>query len=187
MQSKWIEGYEGYYKITDQAEVISYCQYESGKVLKPHLNLNGYLTVNLRGKQVKLHQLVANAFVPGKKEGLVINHKDGNKLNCLPSNLEWVTQSENMLHAYATGLHKPSIRPKGPKGPVKGSRRVAQKDINDNIIATFNSITEAARAIKPDSRSLNSVASNIKQVCEGYNYNGYIKETAYGYKWSYVD
>lgn len=55
MQSKWIEGYEGHYKITDQAEVISYCKDKNGKVLKPHLNLTGYLTVELRGKEFKLH------------------------------------------------------------------------------------------------------------------------------------
>ena len=88
MRSKWIEGYEGRYKITDQAKVISYCKDKNGKVLKPYLNKHGYLTVELGGKRFKLHQLVANAFVPGKKEGLVINHKDGNKVNCLPSNLE---------------------------------------------------------------------------------------------------
>ena len=184
MQSKWIEGYEGYYKITDQAEVISYCRDRNGKVLKPHLNSHGYLTVRLRGKEFKLHQLVATAFVPGKMEGLVPNHKDGNKTNCLPSNLEWVTRSENTLHAYATGLCKPK---RGPRGPRTDSRRIAQKDINGNVIAIFSSITEAARATKPDSRPLTSATCQIKQVCEGYNYNGYIRETAYGYKWSYAD
>lgn len=61
MQSKWIEGYEGRYKITDQAEVISYCKDKNGKVLKPHLNLTGYLTVELRGKEFKLlNQLVCH-------------------------------------------------------------------------------------------------------------------------------
>lgn len=181
MQSKWIEGYEGSYKVTDQAEVISYCKDPNGKVLKPHLNLNGYLTVELRGKEVKLHQLVANAFVPGKKEDLVPNHKDGDKTNCLPSNLEWVTKSENTLHAYATGLCPRD------KGPRKDNRRIVQKDKNGTVIATFNSITEAARATKPDSMLLASAVSKIKQVCEGYIYNGYTRKTAYGYKWSYAD
>lgn len=181
MQSKWIEGYEGYYKITDQAEVISYCRHPNGKVLKPRLNSDGYLIVNLKGKVFRLHQLVASAFVPGKKVGLVPNHKDGDKTNCLPSNLEWVTYSENTLHAYAMGLCKPN------RGPRRDSRRIAQKDKNDNVIAIFNSLTEAARAIKPESRSLRSVAGHIKQVCDGCNHNGYILETAYGYKWSYAD
>ena len=181
MQSKWIEGYEGYYKITDQAEVISYYKDKNGKVLKPHLNLNGYLTVELSGKEFKLHQLVANAFVPGKKEGLIPNHKGGNKANCLPSNLEWVTRSENTLHAYAIGLCPRN------KGPRKDSRQIAQKDKNGTVIATFNSITEAAIATKPDSMPLASAVSKIKQVCEGYTYNGYARRTAYGYKWSYAD
>lgn len=181
MQSKWIEGYEGHYKITDQAEVISYCKDKNGKVLKPHLNLTGYLTVELRGKEFKLHQLVANAFVPGKKEGLVPNHKDGNKTNCLPSNLEWVTRSENTIHAYATGLCPHNKRHR------KDSRQIAQKDKNGTIIATFNSITEAAIATKPASMPLASAVSKIKQVCEGYTYNGHTRRTAYGYKRSYAD
>ena len=73
------------------------------------------------------------------------------------------------------------------KGPRKDNRRVVQKDKNGNVIATFNSITEAARATKPDSMSLASAVSKIKQVCEGYTYNGYTRKAAYGYKWSYTD
>ena len=46
-----------------------------------------------------LHTLIGKAFVPGYKPGLVINHKDGNGLNCHPDNLEWVTQKENIHHS----------------------------------------------------------------------------------------
>ena len=55
-----------------------------------------------------IHRLVAQAFLPNEKEQ--VNHKDGNKLNNHVDNLQWVTQSENMKHAYDTGLLVPYDR-----------------------------------------------------------------------------
>lgn len=57
-----------------------------------------------------LHRLRALAFIPFPKgiteENGVCNHKDGNKLNCDIENLEWVTTSQNNIHAVMTGLKK---------------------------------------------------------------------------------
>lgn len=79
----------------------------SGRVLSPGV-VSGYLKVspfiNGVGKQVSVHRLVALAFhgVPdGERQ---VNHIDGNKRNNTPSNLEWVTASENVRHAFRTGL-----------------------------------------------------------------------------------
>jgi hypothetical protein len=65
---------------------------------------HGYLTFWVLGKRLTIHKSVAIAFVPGQKEGLVVNHKDGNKLNNDPENLEWITNFENLLHARDNGL-----------------------------------------------------------------------------------
>lgn len=59
-----------------------------------------YLTTN----GVLIHLLVARAFCPNPNGKKVVNHKDGNKYNNCASNLEWVTQSENIKHAFETGL-----------------------------------------------------------------------------------
>lgn len=59
------------------------------------------------GKQVNvhIHVLVARHFLPtGYFEGAFVNHKDGNKHNNHKDNLEWVTRSENELHAHRIGL-----------------------------------------------------------------------------------
>lgn len=78
------------------------------KILSPATDSYGYLVVGITRKGElkgrKVHRLVAQAFVPNPQNKPEINHKDGDKKNNLPSNLEWVTQWENQVHATQTGL-----------------------------------------------------------------------------------
>lgn len=79
------------------------------KVVKWGYSVDGYPKVKLRlGVNSRIcrlvHRLVALSFVDGYAPGLDVNHIDGNKLNTHPSNLEWVTRRENILHAYRIGL-----------------------------------------------------------------------------------
>lgn len=79
------------------------------KTIRPIFTTStGYFGVSLKNngkwKNQLLHRLIASAFVPGKEDGLVINHINGNKIDNSPSNLEWVTREENMEHAFRTGL-----------------------------------------------------------------------------------
>ena len=72
--------------------------------LRLKINNWGYLTISVRQnksyKTVLIHHQVALSFCEGWREGLQVNHKDGNKFNNRAENLEWVTQSENTLHSY---------------------------------------------------------------------------------------
>ena len=87
------------------------------KELKMHMNKQGYLVVVIsRGRNrkiaVKIHRAVAENFVDGFSENLVVNHKDGNKTNNNAENLEWVTQKENATHALKNGLYTMSQKVK---------------------------------------------------------------------------
>lgn len=66
---------------------------------------NRYKTVTF-DKRYKVHRLVAEHLVPNPNPSLYtqVNHIDGDRSNNAASNLEWVTSSQNVKHAYSTGL-----------------------------------------------------------------------------------
>ena len=76
------------------------------KVLKGYMDFKGYqrVCIHCRGegirKDLKVHRLVAEAFVPNPDNKPQVNHIDGNKQNNAASNLEFCTNQENQLHAY---------------------------------------------------------------------------------------
>lgn len=102
--SKWvtIEGHPGY-EVSRMGQVRNI---KTGKILAPYDDGSGYLRVKLDGENCRLHILVAVAHVPNPYNKGVVNHKKGKKHDCRASQLEWVTQSENVSHAWAIGLRK---------------------------------------------------------------------------------
>lgn len=76
----------------------------SGKILKPG-DCRGYLIVNLNPDgTIAVHRLVALTFLTNRRE--TVNHKNGIKTDNRLCNLEWVTRTENQLHAVRTGLRR---------------------------------------------------------------------------------
>jgi len=121
MKEKWkdIKLYEGLYQISSFGRVKSLNRITSNvdgifrelkeKILKQSISNEYYsITLNKLGikKRFTVHRFVALAFIPNPENKEQVNHKDGNKLNNMKSNLEWNTKSENQLHAYAIGLQK---------------------------------------------------------------------------------
>lgn len=93
------------YEVDARGNVYSTHRGVERRRLRPGLASNGYLTVSLHRKSYTVHSIVRAAFLPGG-DGLVINHKDGNKQNNRLENLELVTSSENNRHAFTHGLRK---------------------------------------------------------------------------------
>lgn len=81
----------------------------TGRVLRPLILTKGYRGVRLyesgNGKTLKIHRLVAHAFVSGYFEGAQVNHLDGDKSNNNVENLEWCTGQENHKHKLLSGLN----------------------------------------------------------------------------------
>lgn len=106
---KDVEGYNGVYQVSNFGEVRNVTRHNH--LLKPSYgngHAYGHVSLSRNGKMTccLVHRLVAIAFVEnpdGKRE---VNHIDGNKRNNHASNLEWVTPSENHIHALKTGLRK---------------------------------------------------------------------------------
>lgn len=97
---KDILGYEGIYKVSDHARVMSVTQ---KRILVPRYNkVHGRYEFTLyngvKPKCQKRYRLVAHAFVANPEKKRTVNHLDGDKTNDLPSNLEWVSQGENNDH-----------------------------------------------------------------------------------------
>jgi hypothetical protein len=100
-----IAGYDGRYEVSDLGRVR---RTADGYILKdqPWGN-DGYRKVTLsaknKSKSFLVHRLVACHFIPADPVRPLVNHKDGSRTNNAVENLEWCTQSENLLHASRLG------------------------------------------------------------------------------------
>ena len=92
---------------------------------------NDYINISIDKKIHQLHRLVALHFCENPNNKLQVNHIDGDKTNNKAKNLEWVTQSENLLHMYKINKHLVKI--------------IEKLDSDNNVIERFDSIAEAKR------------------------------------------
>lgn len=143
---------------------------KSGQILNPGIGGNGYKQVSLKmndtGKFRKqyVHRLVAQYWLDNPENKREVNHKNLDRTDNRAENLEWLTPSENQKHKFENSDYKTSNRP------------VAQMDLNDNIIAIFDSVIAAAR-------ELNISRQGIDKVVHGT----YGRITAGGYKWKFLN
>jgi hypothetical protein len=121
------------------------------KILTPILNTKGYFKVRLNIEQgfvknLNVHSLVAEAFLNYKFNNydLIVNHIDGNKLNNSLTNLELVSQKENINHAWSLNL---------------SNNNHFKKAIYINGIL-FNSFNDACKFLNVDR---NTIAKSVKR------------------------
>jgi hypothetical protein len=107
LKPRWKAVADSFYLISDFGVVRNE---KTGRELKPYPNNKGYLYVELQikgdQKRFYIHRLVAQYFVDGYKDGLVVNHKDCDKQNNYYQNLEWISVRDNCIHAHKNGMGK---------------------------------------------------------------------------------
>ena len=173
-QWKDIKNYEGIYQASNLGRVKRLYKNGKEKILTQRMQ-NGYMVVDLciRGqrKNLKVHRLIAEAYIINPLGKPCVNHKNGIKTDNKIENLEWCTYSENIKHAYKTGLKITTIKQKEATSERK-SKKTLQYDLQGNFIKEWKSATEAAMCLKTKQK-------NISACCRGE------RKISCGYKWIY--
>lgn len=115
---------------------------------------SGYKSVNIEGSPFLVHRLVIIAFRGNYDPSLVVNHIDRNKLNNRLDNLEVITVSENVIHAYNTGH--------------KGLKCVQQLSLDGTLIDTYTSIRKASEATDVGHSSIGKTANGKQKTAGGF-------------------
>ena len=192
---KDIEGYEGYYQISNMGRVKSLertvwnkgrgCYITvSEKIRKGRDNGHGYLQVSLckegKVRYPLVHVLVATAFLENIDNLPEVNHKDENKYNNCVENLEYCSKLYNIN--YGTGIKRRAKKQKGRKQTEEHIKKRVEKlskpvfsvDKESGLIMYWESIIEAERCTSIDS-------SSITKCCQGK------RKSAGNHYWFYAD
>lgn len=133
-------GYEDCFQISNFGNLYSK---RTNKILKQRLTDTGYYVIATKiggrsgiNKILRIHKLVAKAFIENPDNKTQVNHIDGNKQNNNVLNLEWVTPSENTKHAYDNNLAQ----------AAQGINNVGSKLTEQDIFSIRNS-NESCRSL----------------------------------------
>lgn len=167
MKEIWkdIKDYEELYQISNYGRVKSLYRYVDKthiykeKIMKNHNDGRNYydiqLTKNGTRKTVKIHRLVAEAFVPNPNNYKWVNHKDENPSNNYYENLEWCTPKYNANY----GTNKERIS-------KKLSKKINQYNKDGEFIKQWNSSVEIFKALKI--RHTTECCNNQRKIAGGY-------------------
>lgn len=138
---------------------------DNGRIFSEHLNdymkeyvtNAGYLRIDINDKHFSVHRLIALAFIPNPGNKPEVNHKDTDKSNNKPSNLEWVTRKENNNYPETYNKRCENIK-KGEENNFHKLTEMEVKEIirllnedefsNQDIATMYNVIPKSIRNIK---------------------------------------
>lgn len=152
-----IAEYKGLYEVSNLGRVRNI---KTHKLVMQSVVVSGYKRVTLykenKPKTKLVHRLVAETFLPNPNNLMIVNHKDGNKLNNIVTNLEWCTQSYNTSYHYNGHIAKSS------------SKYIVLKISQDgSSITKYHNVLGAARANNIEHGRLKEIISTTR-VLNGF-------------------
>lgn len=174
---KDVVGYEGLYLVSNYGNVKAHAKtdekgvYREERLLKPYKTPGGYYRVGLvkngTRKHYLVHRLVAAAFIENTDNLPFINHKDECGLNNHVDNLEWCDRLYNVR--YGTAIERKT------KAQINGkhSKKIAQYDLNNQLIRVWVSAAEYERQTGKQRNAIYMCANGKRNI-------------AYGFKWLYL-
>lgn len=123
---------------------------KSNRVMKLAFDKGGYSVVMLSNKNtrklVKVHRLVAEAFIPNTENKPHVNHVDSQRSNNNVNNLEWCTPRENIIHAMRYGyISTKQLQKLATKGQEATRKSIRVKSLKTGSVKEFDSAAEASR------------------------------------------
>lgn len=168
---KPIYGYEGLYEVSNFGRVKS-VKFKKSRLKTLYKNEKGYLYTYLYKngvrEKLRIHRLVALAFIPNPENKPTVNHIDEDKSNNKVSNLEWATYKEQMQ----AGTVKQRI-----SETQKGHHRTPFKPVaaykNDVLFAVYESLISTQKD--------GFKYSAVSRCCIGE------RQTHHGLRWSFIN
>lgn len=160
---KDIPGYENRYQVSNLGRIKA-C-WSRAAIIRKQSIVKGYKCVILftagRAKNLRVHRLVAQAFIPNPDNKPEVNHIDGDKLNNLASNLEWSTRSENMKHAYDNKLIM---------GKMGRENNQSRRVINTNTGEIYDTVSRAADSAGVSRYAMYRIVKGLNQSITHFQY-----------------
>jgi len=186
MEEVWkdVVGYEGLYEVSNLGHVRSLDRYVAhhtagmalrrGKIMKGSFDgnyLNVSLTKDRKTKSVRIHRLVAMAFMPNHDGLPQVDHIDCNKLNNRVDNLRWCTSAENTRFAKENGLLHPIPYAERSEWYRERSAAANRKPVIRSDGKWYKSTTDAAKDLGVSRGAVSHVLRGLTQLCQGYSFS----------------
>jgi hypothetical protein len=155
-----LRGYAGKYEVSD-CGTIRTC---AGRVLKSWLNDQGYELARVSGprKVLRVHRVVAEAFVPNPDSLPFVNHINCSRSSNNATNLEWCTQWQNLNHSQKLGRMQ--------RDYWLGKRSPSAKLSNDQVAQIKAVYSNGGLSLEAVGRLFNVSKRTVGRIISGESY-----------------
>ena len=162
--------HKGFEIIMKEDETFLIINTHTKRQVKPYVGADGYMHVSRQenGKIIRerVHVLIANLFVDNPANHKYVNHKDSNKTNNKPSNLEWCSNSENVKHGWDSGNRT-----------HRNNTYCCAYSEDGELVGTWTSIRKMCNDLKVDRHIVARILKGERKNNNNYNFEYYQCQT----------